>query len=527
MSKVKVVLFAADPLSAPQNGGAPALLLGEEVRRNEDAVRRSANPDSVEFDVRLAARTDDLLQALNETHPQVVHFSGHGGDRGLVMVGADGRGTSCVGAEALGELFQNFPDVRVIVLNACFSLPQAEAIATVVGCAIGTPRAISDPAAITFGASFYRAIAFGQSVQAAYKQACSALALESFSDEQRPQLVVRPGVDPTRLVLVPRRRRLITGPGRLTLAGLTVVGAVAGATLIDPATDLCRMDRDPSGRAVADAGYAPAIASTTGGGQSADPPDLEAAKVLRRAGNHAAALPLFKRAVETGNPEAMGFLGIAYMYGEGTTPHADSALYWLREGASRKDARAMTTLGVAYWEGVIVRRSRHWALHWLRKAVDQKADPEAMRRLAGIYRAENKYGDALHLYGKAVRSGSVDARVDAAGMFAEGQGIDRDLDEARCLSRTAAKRGSHRGMLVMGLLYESGIGGRADYERARKWYLKAVNAGSTEAMNSIGRLYLRGQGVPKSSAEAIGWFKKARDAGSKIGAENLTLLRAN
>jgi TPR repeat protein len=533
MSKIKIVLFAADPHSAPQNGGAPRLLLDEEVRRNRQAVRASGNQDALEFDVRLAARTSDLMQALNETRPRVVHFSGHGGDQGLVLVGADGHGTRCVDADALGKLFQLFrKDVRLVVLNACFSLPQAEAIAEVVGCAIGTPRAISDPAAITFGSTFYGAIASGESVKAAYDHACLALSLERFSAEQRPQLLARRGVNPARLVLAPRPRRPMTRRGRLTVAGLAVAGVVASAYGIgestEPVSGLPRCSSRWGGFAggAVDWLRAPAVFPATGN-PSSTPPDLASAKVLQRAGNHAAALPLFRRAVESGNHEAMGLLGIAHLHGQGTAPRPDSALHWLRKAAYKRDARAMTALAVAYWNGEAGPQSRSRALEWLQKAVDQKEDPEAMRTLAGIYRTDHKYGDALHLYGKAVRSGSVDARVDAGVMYEEGQGIDRDLDEARCFYRTAAEGGSHRGMLAMGRLYQYGIRGRPDYARAKDWYEKAVHAGSADAMNRIGLLYLRGQGVKKNKDEAVGWFRKARDAGSTIGAANLRALGVN
>jgi hypothetical protein len=236
MSKAKVLFFAADPLSAPPDGRMPRLLLDEDVRQIREKVRAAEHRDALEFDVRWAARTDDLLQALNETRPQVVHFSGHGGSEGLVLAGSDGRGPHCVDAAALARLFQVFKgDIRVVVLNACFSLPQAEAIAGAVGCAIGTRSEISDTAAIIFGASFYRALAFGQSVQTAYDQARTALALEQFEDRECPQLVVRPGVDPARLVLIPQggvdtsqggRGRVGTTIGGLALAGALVVASV-------------------------------------------------------------------------------------------------------------------------------------------------------------------------------------------------------------------------------------------------------------------------------------------------------------
>ncbi|HEX2078477.1 MAG TPA: CHAT domain-containing protein [Longimicrobium sp.] len=204
MSKAKVLFFAADPLSAPPDGHTARLLLDEDVRQIREKVRAAEHRDALEFDLRLAARPDDLLQALNETRPQVVHFSGHGESEGLVLAGANGRGPHVVDAAALGQLFELFRgDIRVVVLNACFSLPQAQAIAASVGCAIGTRSSISDQAAITFGAAFYRAIAFGHSVKMAYDQARTALALEHFDDRQCPELVCRPDVDPARLVLIP------------------------------------------------------------------------------------------------------------------------------------------------------------------------------------------------------------------------------------------------------------------------------------------------------------------------------------
>lgn len=219
MSKVIVLAFAADPLSARNDGRTPRLLLDEDVRLIGEKVRAAKHRDALEFDWRWAARTDDLLQALNETRPQVVHFSGHGGGQGLVLVSADGQRPHPVDSAALGELFRVFRgDISVVVLSACFSLPQAEAIADAVGCAIGTRKEISDAAAITFNAAFYRAIAFGQSVQGAYDQARLALRLEHFADRECPALVVRAGVDAAALVLV--RDEKTAPPNSFPYAGI-------------------------------------------------------------------------------------------------------------------------------------------------------------------------------------------------------------------------------------------------------------------------------------------------------------------
>ncbi|HEX6371139.1 MAG TPA: NACHT domain-containing protein [Longimicrobium sp.] len=202
MNKVQVLVFAADPLSDPDNGRKPRLLLDEDVRRMQQKGRYADGRRVVEFDVRWAARPDDLLQALHETHPTVVHFSAHGGSDGLVLVGEDGA-PHVVRADALVELFTRFQrDIRLVVLNACLSLPQARALADVVGCAIGTRKQISDLGAIIFGAELYRAIAFGESVQAAFDKARAALLMEYPADYDCPVLIARQDVDPSRVVLV-------------------------------------------------------------------------------------------------------------------------------------------------------------------------------------------------------------------------------------------------------------------------------------------------------------------------------------
>lgn len=118
MIEATVLFFAADPGSA-HSSGALRLQLDENIRRIRQKVRAAEHRDALVFDLRLAARPDDLIQALNEAPPQVVHFSGHGRSDGLVLVGSDGR-PHLVGSDALRRLFRVFRgDIRVVVLNAC------------------------------------------------------------------------------------------------------------------------------------------------------------------------------------------------------------------------------------------------------------------------------------------------------------------------------------------------------------------------------------------------------------------------
>jgi hypothetical protein len=270
MDKVKVLFLAANP------AGTQPLKLDEEIRQITAKVRAAEYRDSLELVSRWAVRPDDLLQALLEVRPHIVHFSGHGlpGLRpgstevqdptgrdlvpelsrsapGLILLDDQGN-PKPVSQEALVHLFRTLKDnVRVIVLNACYSRPQAEALAQTIDCTVGMNRAIGDKAAIVFAASFYRAVGFGRSVKEAFELGKAALLLEGIPEDQTPELLTRPGVEAAELRLIappaaagpdagaPAAKAAVGVPGRLALvrelSGLdpadfaTLVAAMEGA----------------------------------------------------------------------------------------------------------------------------------------------------------------------------------------------------------------------------------------------------------------------------------------------------------
>src|SRR5215831_11474250 len=177
MEKIKILFVSANP------AGAQQLKLDQEAREIEAKIRAADHRDSLELITKWAVRPDDLLQSLNQHRPHIVHFSGHGSPTEEIVL-LDKLGESKpVSKEALVHLFRALKDnIRVVVLNACFSRPQAEAITGEIDCAIGMMRAIGDNAAITFAASFYRAVGFGRSVRDAFDQGTTALMLEDIPE---------------------------------------------------------------------------------------------------------------------------------------------------------------------------------------------------------------------------------------------------------------------------------------------------------------------------------------------------------
>ena len=194
---IKAVLFAANPLDLQP------LHLDIEIREITAKVRGSKYRDVLELIPVLAARPDDLLQALNTHRPQIVHFSGHGTSIGEIVLVDDQGQAKPVAAPALKALFTTLKDdIRLVILNACYSEVQAAAITSVIDCAVGISDAITDTAAITFIGSFYRALGFGRSVQDSFDQGVTALMLEGTAEEHKPRLLVREGANASSIILI-------------------------------------------------------------------------------------------------------------------------------------------------------------------------------------------------------------------------------------------------------------------------------------------------------------------------------------
>lgn len=195
--KISVLFVAANPLDQQQ------LRLDEEARSIQEMIRKAKHRDSVEFHSHWAARPLDILQAVNEYDPSIVHFSGHGSEEAeLVMQGSDGE-SKLVTKEAIAAALATCSEnIKLVFFNTCYSRAQAEAVVKYIPAAIGMNTSVSDDAACIFSSQFYSAIGFGYSVRKAFDQARAALMLEGVSEENIPELFCGEGLDANELVIV-------------------------------------------------------------------------------------------------------------------------------------------------------------------------------------------------------------------------------------------------------------------------------------------------------------------------------------
>lgn len=195
--KITVLFLAANPIDTQP------LRLDEEARAIQKRIRLSEYRDSVVFESRWATRSSDILQAINETNPTIVHFSGHGTPSGdLVLLNPDGT-KRIVRKEAISMAISTASDsIKLVVFNACFSEVQAQSVVSYVDAAIGMSTSIGDEAACVFASQLYSAIGFGHSLQTSFRQAIAQLMLEDIDEENTPKLYVKDGLDSDNIVFV-------------------------------------------------------------------------------------------------------------------------------------------------------------------------------------------------------------------------------------------------------------------------------------------------------------------------------------
>jgi hypothetical protein len=170
--KKKILFLASNP------AGSSRLRLDEEVREIEEGLRLAKYRDRFEIHKRFAVRTRDIGRALLDIEPDIVHFSGHGSKKGLMVEDESGK-VVWLQTEALAGLFQFFSNrVECVFLNACHSHVQATAINLHIDFVIGMNSAIRDSAAVQFAVGFYDALGVGRPYEQAFKFGKNAILLD-------------------------------------------------------------------------------------------------------------------------------------------------------------------------------------------------------------------------------------------------------------------------------------------------------------------------------------------------------------
>ncbi len=206
----KILILAANPINTDR------LRLDEEVREIQAALERPRSREQFELITRWAVRIDDLRRTLLDYEPQIVHFSGHGKGTDSINlqnnseqlqhreayrvnslptgIGLENNAgqMQLVSTESLKNLFELFKDkIECVLLNACYSETQAEAIYQHIDCVIGMKSSIQDNAALNFSKGFYDATCAGRNYEDAFQFGCNNIDLNGIPQSLIPVIKIR------------------------------------------------------------------------------------------------------------------------------------------------------------------------------------------------------------------------------------------------------------------------------------------------------------------------------------------------
>ena len=93
--------------------------------------------------------------------------------------------------------------------------------------------------------------------------------------------------------------------------------------------------------------------------------------------------------------------------------------------------------------------------------------------------------DALSIFCELGELGFAKAQFNVAAMYYNGQGADRNYQEALKWYRMAADKGLKEAQFSLGDMYEHGTGVERDLGQALEWYSKAAEKGHARAYKKI------------------------------------------
>jgi TPR repeat protein len=188
---------------------------------------------------------------------------------------------------------------------------------------------------------------------------------------------------------------------------------------------------------------------------------------------------ILRQKAENGDPQAQFALAVKLRDGQGVSKNDSEALRWAHQAADSGNTDAMDFIGLAYLRGAVVERKTEIAFGYFKAAANQSA--QAAFNLGQCYYGaqgtEQDWAKGLEWWEKAAAEGHGRAAAAAAMAFHAGEGVPRDPAKARSLAERAAELGNAGGLVFLGeLQFQAG-----DVEAAKESWTKASKLQPTAA----------------------------------------------
>lgn len=186
--------------------------------------------------------------------------------------------------------------------------------------------------------------------------------------------------------------------------------------------------------------------------------------------DYKAAFNEWRKAAETGQPEAEFDLGVLYAQGLGVARDLTQAEQWYRKAADQGNAEAEFALGQMYSLGWGVPRDEADAMRWFQMAngPDTDGPPTDWSLIVGYGQPQDQK-QAAYWYQMAAEKGHAEAQYNLARLYSAGKGVPHDDEKAARWMRASASQGYAPAEARLGSRYAEGRGMDRDNRRAYFW----------------------------------------------------------
>ncbi|MCR5210600.1 MAG: toll/interleukin-1 receptor domain-containing protein [Lachnospiraceae bacterium] len=241
-------------------------------------------------------------------------------------------------------------------------------------------------------------------------------------------------------------------------------------------------------------------------------------------GNDEKANDCFSKSMTAGNPLAKVALGVMSDDPEDAKTLGEEAVldgcpegnyligaYYADENRKEFDPK----LAKEYFEKAAQSEDDDWqtaALSGLSLLSSMGDDPSPSKIKDCADKASKLYHGCEHLYAdSACRFGTAFRNID-------------DPESSLYWYKIAGEAGNAYAMNELGLIYLNGDGDTDDPEKAFEWFKLSAEAGDPYGMYNLAYLYESGIGTDENTIEAINWYKKAAEEGNSSAAKALDRL---
>ena len=180
--QTNVLVVFANPINTGR------LRLDTEAREIQQSIERSKYRDNINLVTRQATTIKDFRRVLLEETFQIIHVSGHGSRNGLLLAN-DRGGQYVVDPPTFIELFQRYPSIECVILNACYSTVQGRLLASSIPFTLAMDTPITDDLAIAFSSGFYDALGAGHPIDFAFAEGIFSIKSEVSPYARLPRLI--------------------------------------------------------------------------------------------------------------------------------------------------------------------------------------------------------------------------------------------------------------------------------------------------------------------------------------------------